>query len=98
MTDLTSIQLYLRNLVPTSYMKLGSGSGLSLAPVQLSGQPGQVAGARNIQLPKSVSKQGGGGVPVTREQHGVSGNVSTGYVTFVLANSRFVSRSRTVRK
>ena len=81
-------------------MRLGSGSGLSLAPVQISGQPGQVAGARNIQLPKSVYKQGGGGggVPVTREQHGVSGNVSTGYVTFVLANSRFVSRSRTVRK
>ena len=67
MTDLTSIQLYLWNLVPTGYMKLRSRSGLSLALV-------------------------------TREQHGVSGNVSTGYVTFVLANSRFVSRSRTVPK
>ena len=90
-----------RVAVPAGNMKLVSGSGMSLAPVQISGQPGPVAGARTIQLPNSVSKPGGGGagVPVARvtpQQHGGSGNVSTGYVTFVPANSRFVSRYRTV--
>ena len=46
-----------RVAVPTGNMKLVPG----LAPVQISGQPGPVAGARTIQLPNSVSKPGGGG-------------------------------------
>ena len=85
-----------RVAVPAGNMKLVSG--VSLAPVQISGQPGPVPGARTIQLPNSVSKPGGGGagVPVARvtpQQHG--GNVSTGYVTFVPANARFVSIFKT---
>ena len=88
-----------RVAVPTGNMKLVPG----LAPVQISGQPGPVAGARTIQLPNSVSKPGGGGagVPVARvtpQQHGGSSNVSTGYVTFVPANSRFVSRFRPISR
>ena len=84
-----------RLAVPGGNMKLMSG--VSLAPGQLSGQPGAAPGARAIQLPSSVSKPGGagGGVPVARvtpQQHGASGNVSTSYVTFVPANSRFVWR------
>ena len=52
-----------RLAVPGGNMKLMSG--VSLAPVQLSGQPGAAPGARAIQLPSSVSKPGGagGGVP-----------------------------------
>ena len=82
-----------RLTVPAGNMKLVSG--VSLAPVQLTGQPGSVPGARAIQLPNSVSKPGSGpgaGVPVARvtpQQH-PSGNVSTGYVTFVPASPRFV--------
>ena len=79
------------------YSSMKLMSGVSLAPGQLSGQPGAAPGARAIQLPSSVSKPGGGGggVPVARvtpQQHGASGNVSTSYVTFVPANSRFVWR------
>ena len=83
-----------RLTVPAGNMKLVSG--VSLAPVQLTGQPGSVPGARAIQLPNSVSKPGSGpgaGVPVARvtpQQHPASGNVSTGYVTFVPASPRFV--------
>ena len=35
---------------------------------------------------------------VTREQYRVSGNVSTGYATYVLAISRFVLKFRSVPK
>ena len=65
---------------------------------RLVASPGQWGGACTIQLSNSAFKPGGGGVPVARKLYGGSGNVSTGYVTFLLPNSRFVSRSRTVPK
>ena len=48
-----------RLAVPGGNMKLMSG--VSLAPGQLSGQPGAAPGARAIQLPSSVSKPGQAG-------------------------------------
>jgi len=85
-----------RVAVPSANMKLVAGStisAVSLAPVQISQTP---AGARTIQLPNSGTKSGSSvstNIPVARvppQQHGAHGalSVTSGYVTFVPANSR----------
>ena len=67
-------------------------SGVSPAAVQ----PGRVlwAGARTIQLHNTVSKAGGGGAGAGASEAMVALRqcLSTGYVSFVTANPRFVSR------